>query len=253
MEGIAAASLSSDKAIAQEAIWQAAKMYDQTGQTDDAIRMYKKYVWEFKEPYTDRVEAQYRLVKLYEQKKDFTKRDFWLGKIVEWYFERGDNNNQRTQLLAAQAALQLAEPKFEAFKRIKLKQPLKRSLKRKKRAMQQATAAYTRIAKIGLQEYTNASTYRIGEIYRLFADDIMNSERPRGLDELALEEYEILLEDQALPFEDKAIAILQKNANKTKDGIWDQWIEKSFNALSRLLPARYDKKELTEDVIDEIY
>lgn len=253
LESIAKTSMSTDKAVAQEALWQAASMHDKTKNRDDAIRLYKQYVWEFEQPYIKRVEAQQRLVELYDEAKDPNKRDFWRGKIVEWYFKRGEENDQRTQFLAAQASSQLAEPVFESFKRIKLTQPLKSSLKKKKRAMQEATKAYTRTAEIGLEKFTTESNHQIGEIYRLFAKSILNSDRPRGLDEVALEEYEILLEDQALPFEDKAIEIFEKNTKRTKDGTWDEWVRQSFDSLAKILPARYKKEELTEERIDEIF
>ena len=253
LESIAKTSMSTDKAVAQEALWQAASMHDKTKNRDDAIRLYKQYVWEFEQPYLKRVEAQQRLVELYDEAKDASKRDFWREKIVEWYFKRGDENDQRTQFLAAQASSQLAEPVFESFKRIKLTQPLKSSLKKKKRAMQAATKAYTRTAEIGLEKFTTESNHQIGEIYRLFAKSILTSDRPRGLDEIALEEYEILLEDQALPFEDKAIEIFEKNTKRTKEGTWDEWVRQSFDSLAKILPARYKKDELTEEKIDEIF
>ena len=39
------------------------------------------------------------------------------------------------------------------------------------------------------------------------AKDVLNSERPENLDDIALEEYEILMEEIAYPFEEKAIEI----------------------------------------------
>mgnify|MGYP001396462084 CR=1 FL=1 len=76
---------------------------------------------------------------------------------------------------------------------------------------------------------------------------------PLALDELALEEYEILLEDQAIPLEDKAIAIFQTNTERTLNGVWDEWVQKSYQSLSKLSPGRYNKTELTEEYVDDIY
>lgn len=73
------------------------------------------------------------------------------------------------------------------------------------------------------------------------------------MDSVALEEYEILLEDQALPFEDKAIAIFQTNAERTRDGVWDEWIQKTYESLRKLSPGRYSKTELVEESVDVIY
>ena len=253
LETIAAVNKESNPEVAKEASWQAAKLYDQTQNTTKAIALYKSFYWTYEEPFGQRMEAQERLAALYQEQGDQNKRNFWLNKIVENYFKGKDQNTQKTQQLAAKSAVELAEPVYNQYKRIRLTQPLKRSLKKKRNAMKSATKAYTRIAEIGVIEQTTKSTHRIGEIYKDFASSIMDSERPRGLDELALEEYDILLEDQAIPFEDKAIEIFQTNTERTLDGVWDEWIKESYKSLEALMPGRYNKPELKEEYIDEIY
>ncbi len=74
----------------------------------------------------------------------------------------------------------------------------------------------------------------------------MDSQRPKGLNEEELEEYSFLLEDQALPFEDKAINLYEINALRTKDSIYNQAVKDSINELKKLKPAQYDKAEKLE-------
>ena len=69
----------------------------------------------------------------------------------------------------------------------------------------------------------------------------MSSQRPQDLDELALEEYDLLLEEIAYPFEEKAIEIHTNNAQRAWQNIYDNWVEKSFAALAELEPALYDR------------
>jgi len=253
LEVIANNNMESNPDIAREALWQAAKLVDQGNNQSESIRLYKKYVWAFEKPLAIRVEGQYRLAELYTQTRDDNKRNFWLNKLIQSYKKGGSENTDRTQYLAAYASNELALPLFNKFNRMKLTQPLKRSLKKKKAAMKVATKAYGRVAGIGILEFTTAANFQIGEIYRLFAKSIMESERPRGLDDETLEEYELLLEDQALPIEDKAIEIFTANAERTKDGIWDKWVKQSYKSLSKLQPGRYAKEELREESIDAIY
>jgi len=99
---------------------------------------------------------------------------------------------------------------------------------------------------------TTTSTYRIAEIYNGFGRDLLESERPKGLNEEELEQYDILLEEQAYPFEEKAIEIHQVNAQRAIDGSYDEWVKKSFSALAKLSPVRYDKTEKTRELIDVI-
>ncbi|OUS31900.1 hypothetical protein A9Q99_02060 [Gammaproteobacteria bacterium 45_16_T64] len=253
LERIANSNMESNPAVAQEALWQAAQLVEQGKDVSESIRLYKKYVWAFEKPLPQRAEAQFKLAELYGGERDEYKRSFWLNKLVRGYKNGGTENTDRTQYLAAYAAKELALPHFNKFNRIALKQPLKRSLKKKKAAMKAATKAYGRVANIGILEFTTAANYQIGEIYRLFATSILHSERPKGLDAETLEEYELLLEDQALPIEDKAIDIFKANAERTKDGIWDEWVKKSYESLSKLQPGRFAKKEIREEAINAIY
>jgi hypothetical protein len=56
----------------------------------------------------------------------------------------------------------------------------------------------------------------------------------------------LLLEEQAFPFEEKAIDIHETNANRAYEGVYDEWVQKSFNALKKLQPIRYAKNERSE-------
>ena len=57
------------------------------------------------------------------------------------------------------------------------------------------------------------------------------------------EEYDLAIEEQAYPFEEKAIAMHKSNLELISRGVYDEWIEKSLQKLARFVPARYDKPE----------
>jgi len=95
----------------------------------------------------------------------------------------------------------------------------------------------------GVGEVTAASTYYLAEIYANFSTTLMTSERPQDLDETELEEYEMALEDQAYPFEEKAISVHQSNLELIALGVYNPWIEKSLEWLAQFVPARYGKTE----------
>jgi hypothetical protein len=78
----------------------------------------------------------------------------------------------------------------------------------------------------------------------------MTSERPGGLSGVELEQYEVLLEEQAYPFEEKAIEFHKLNAQRVKSGVYDQWVDDSFKKLAVLEPARFGKKEKLEPFIE---
>ena len=81
----------------------------------------------------------------------------------------------------------------------------------------------------------------------------LTSARPRGLSALELEQYELLLEEQAYPFEEQAIAIHESNVQRGWSGFYDQWVGRSIETLATLLPARYAKREKLVSYGSEIY
>ncbi|MDJ0808159.1 MAG: tetratricopeptide repeat protein [Gammaproteobacteria bacterium] len=238
--------------LRREAGWQAAKLYEKANRRSEAIHAYSWFVKTFPQPIAQSMEARQRLVELYDAQNAIRKRDHWLQEIVQTDAKAGEARSDRTRYLAAHARFRLTQPVYDRFQAIQLKAPLKKNLKLKKKQMQIAIADYKKAAAYGVAEITTAATYRIGELYQQFGEALLESERPQNLNEEELEQYEILLEEQAYPFEDKAITLHETNAHRAAQGVYDPWVKKSFDALARLLPVRYAKQEKTEDLIDAI-
>lgn len=253
LERIAGNYQQTDPELARQALWQAAEMQDRAKQPDASIRLYKKYLSSYPQPYDFRAEGQYRLVKLYEQTGDTNAYNNGLSELVKTNQQSGDQGSDRVAWLGAWAAFTLAEPRFEEFNQIKLTQPLRRSLERKTTVMRDALQRYEDIAAIGVSEYATAANFKIGQMYQVLAKDMIDSERPAGLGELELEQYELLLEEQAMPYEDQAIDILIANTELVAQDIYDDWVKQSFAQLSKLLPGRFAKFEQVEEYVDIIY
>ncbi len=66
---------------------------------------------------------------------------------------------------------------------------------------------------------------------------------PRGLHPLELEQYELALEEQAYPFEEKGIEVHESNLKLLGQGVYNEWIDKSLQKLAVFMPARYAKTE----------
>jgi len=239
----ALAAQNADKDLAREGYWHVANLYLKAKDNTKAIAAFKHYVWTYPEPYLLAQEGRNHLINLYQQTGDSSKAIFWRQKIVQFFAKAKSKNNARTKFLAAESKYILTEPLFTAYKKIKLKLPLARSLKKKRAAMNKALKAYEQIANYQVAEFTSASTHKIGMIYQLLSDDLMKSQRPKGLNEEELEEYGYLLEDQALPFEDKAIGLFEINAARTKDNIYNKSVKQSIQKLVKLKPAQYNKQE----------
>ncbi len=244
---------SSDDDVRREALWKASDLYKDTGASSAEQRVLNTIVDRYPRPLAESIEARFRLLEIARQSNNDSEVTTRLEEFVAIDASAGSERSDRTRYLAAIASLELAEPVRRRFAVVKLTQPLATSLKLKKDLMEDVIAAYTGAAEYGVAEVTTAATFRLGEVYEQFSADLMTSDRPPELGADALEQYEILLEEQVFPFEEKAIDLFKANTDRAPDGVYDEWIQRSFERLARLMPARYAKQERSEDVVTALY
>lgn len=249
-EHIAAANYATD--VRREAAWHAAEIYEKENLNDRSANAYERYLQQFPDPYSRKVEARYRLIQLYSALGLQEKHRDMLDQLVAADDLDNPGHNDRVRFLVAQAALNLADIKLGEFQQVQLVEPLAQNLQLKKARMEAALSAYNKAANYRIAEVVTASTYRIGEIYYQLSTSLMASERPKGLSKEELEEYDVLLEEQAFPFEEKAIAIFESNTKRAPDGLYDQWVKKSYGKLKALMPVRYSKAEKGANIVEEL-
>jgi hypothetical protein len=211
--------------------------------------MLEKFVAANPTPLPAAQEARQRLADYAGKGGDIARRDHWYQEIIRADAQGGAERTDRTHYLAAKAQLALAQPARDAFRTVRLSAPLKKSLLVKRNALETALDGYKRAAEYQVAEVTTAATYEMADLYRTLAKDILASERPKNLKGDALEEYNSLLEEQVFPFEEQAIKAHELNAARARDGVYDEWVRRSFQALAELKPARYGKTEMTQDVV----
>lgn len=232
----------------------AAQLYQDNKEYISAIRSYQKYVKLYPQPYSDYMESLYQLSQLNLKSKKMSKSSAWNKKIFDADKQTPNNvKTDRTNFIASNAALSLARESNRAFSAVKLKQPLKNNLRRKKTAMQTSVNYYAKATSYGIADSTTEATYSIAKIYNDFSQSLLNSEVPKHLNADQEEQYIFLLEDQAFPFEEKAIEFYEVNMRYTNDGIYDQWISKSLNELQILFPLRYKRDAKVEEVINVLH
>jgi tetratricopeptide (TPR) repeat protein len=246
------ASTDKDPRLAREALWQAAELYEKAGAGSQAAAAYERYVKQNPAPLEAAEEARSRLAKIARGSGDGARELAWMKEILQADQAGGSARTDRTRYLGARAALALASPAVEAYQKIALVEPLKTQLKAKKAKMEEALKAYGAAADYGVADVATESTYRIAELYHDFGRALLASQRPKGLSKDELEQYDVMLEEQAYPFEEKAIELHEVNARHSGDGIYDEWVRKSYQALGELRPVRYAKTERSEVAIDAI-
>jgi tetratricopeptide (TPR) repeat protein len=189
------------------------------------------------------VETRFRIAEMYQARGDRAQQHDQLRRIVALDGDAGFGRTDRTRVLAARSALVLSEALYHEFAAIELVQPFEKSLQEKQRRMDAALEAFGRLVDYEDGEITAAATFYIAELYFELSRALLASERPRDLapDELAA--YETGLDEEAFPFEEKAIEVHEKNLELTASGVYNAWIEKSLAKLAERMPGRYAKPE----------
>jgi hypothetical protein len=194
------------------------------------------------------------LAKLYVQTNQLNKSFFWQKKILSVDKKTPNTTkSDRSNFIASSAAIALARYEQQRFAKIKLVSPLKKNLKRKKESMQKSVNYFARASSYGIAETATEATYAIATIYNDFSQALLTSEVPKHLNADEKEQYLFLLEDQAFPFEEKAIEFYEVNMMYTQDDIYDQWVAKSHQALKKLFPIRYQREPKIEDFINVLH
>ncbi len=230
-----------DPAAARDARWQVATLQARAGDRPAEQRALETYLARHPEPLAPAVEARHRLAQMARQRGDERSALAWTRALMEAERAGGDQRTARTQTLGALALLALSQPTLASYRAVALKEPLKRSLQLKQARLEQALAALKQVADYGVPEAVTAANFHSAELYRDFGRALMASERPKGLKKAEREQYDVLLEEQAFPFEEKAIALHEANAQRATQSPHDPWTRRSVQALAQLVPARWAK------------
>ena len=240
----------------RDTLLQVAAFYREAGKTSDLVKTLQIYTREYPKPFVPAVEMRHELYTLATapespasvRKQAPTLRD----DLVSFERAGGSMRTGQSRALAAEAAWARTEASRDRFEGIELKLPLNSSLEKKTAALKTLVADIQQSQSYAIARYTTAANHTLGNAYLTLSKDILDSERPKGLNELEGEQYSILLEDQAYPFEEKAIEILEGNVAVMQQGIYDTYVQQSIDSLSQLLPVRYNKKETLIDVAPSI-
>jgi tetratricopeptide (TPR) repeat protein len=229
-----------------EALSLAAEQYEKGGNMARAVPLMERLVAEFPQPVAERIETRQKLAEHAQKSGDAARLAHWQREIVKADGAAGAARTDRTRYLAAKASLALAAPTRDAFRAVRLTAPLNRSLPAKRKALDAALAAYQGAAAYNIAEVTTQASFEIAELYRQLGVDIIASEPPRNMDADTREQYTLLLEDEALQFEEQAIELHEANASRAKEGLYDDGVKASFAVLAKLVPARFGKTEMSQ-------
>src|SRR6185369_12023930 len=238
-----------DEEVRRGALMLAAELHQQTGNRKQALKVYRRFVGSFPEPVEVNLEMRHKISEILKAENDRKAYLDELKEMVEIEAAAGQARTPRTRYLAGKAALVLAEQSFEQFAEVRLVKPFEANLGKKKALMKATTQAFNKLVEYEVGEVTAAATFYLADIYAHFSKALTGSERPDDLNAQEMQEYELAIEEQAFPFEEKAITVHEKNLELISVGIYNGWVDKSLGKLAKLLPVRYDKPEVASDLV----
>jgi len=245
-------SESQDDEIRREALLIAAELYTEDGSRLKVLEVCRRYVEYFPKPVEVNLETRNKIAEILKAQNEQESYLNELGQIVAIDAAAGNERSARTRYLAANAALVLAESIFDKFTAVMLVKPFEQNLIKKRNLMKTAVQNFSRLMDYELGEFTAAATFYLAEIYSHFSQALMASERPTNLSPLELEQYELAIEEQAYPFEEKAITVHESNLKLISRGVYNEWIEKSLQKLAISVPVRYAKAEVDSAIIGSL-
>ncbi|MEC7727205.1 MAG: tetratricopeptide repeat protein [Pseudomonadota bacterium] len=217
----------------------AASLFHQAGDVASRNRLYLSYfdttpVAVSPEEHIQLQTFRYRLIDSLEEV------EAWRESLVRTELE-SQWHSEQTLAWAARSALILGARDAATFAAIPLNQPLSDALDRKQGALESARQRFLQAEKLGGESVRSESLYRRAELYRGLARDLMASAVPVDLNELEAMQYQMLLEEEAFPFEEQALGLHAENHQRIAEHGYDAWIGRSLGVLSELNPGRYDR------------
>ena len=167
----------------------------------------------------------------------------WYNNIIDTYEKRGLEAGSASARYAAEAQFRMSERAFAEWRDIKLKGSLeqqKQNLQDKIKGSQKVSKKYQKVFNYKSLEWTLAAGYRIGSLFKNFADTLYEAPIPfdKGTQEYRV--YRQELENRAMPIEDKAVSHFKKTLSKARnENIVNEWTKKTLEALNKFRPGEY--------------
>ena len=224
------------------ALLKAAQLYSAGNAPGRSASSRSVYIEEFTEP-VEELSRQLFLLGL-----DLEEVGDW-GSALDAYnrnvaLQKREQRNQEVTSFAARSQLRIAERSFIRYNDYHITPPVDETVVRKRELLQDVIREFVAAGNYRTADVITASNFFIGRALELFNKDIMSSPKPVGLSDSEMEEYNLLLQEMAFPFEAKALEAYRVNIQRSvKLEFLDPWIEKSFERMADLAPWSYLRNE----------
>jgi tetratricopeptide (TPR) repeat protein len=224
------------------ALLKAAELYSAGNAPGRAASSRSMYIEEFSQPVEELSRQLFLLGQDLEEIGDWESAVTSYTRNVE--LQKKARGNQVVTAFAARSQLRIAERSFSSYDNYHISPPLDKSVVQKREMLQTVIRDFVAAGNYRTADVITASNFFIGRALELFKEDILSSPKPEGLTPPEMEEYELLLQEMAFPFEAKALDAYRVNIQRSvKLELLDPWIEKTFERMAELAPWSYLRSE----------
>ncbi len=226
-----------DSKFAPRALLTAGNCFEQMKLWSKAKLAYQQYVKDYASiSADDYLETCYKVGEMSLDMKDESSALKEFAYTVQAYKDLKRKKVSVEEYIPAKAQFMIGEINYEKFKQVKLVPPLNVSLKKKKDLLQTVLQEYVTAGKFQVAEWTTASLYKTGMTFEDWADAFVNSPVPPELSSEEKQEYLNGLNQQALPFRQKALDVYKANvASAEKSNIQNAWVDQSKQRMEKLI------------------
>ena len=139
------------------------------------------------------------------------------------------------EYIPAKAQFMVAEMTFDKYKQVKIVPPLKISMNRKTKLLNEVVKEYLEASKYQVADWTTASFYKMGMAFEHLGEAIYNAPIPSEFTEQEKQTYSDALNNQINSFKQKAVDFYKRNiTNAKQNDIQNEWINLSQKRLEHL-------------------
>ena len=229
------------------ALYRAAELYEKLADRDPQRRVLNTFIARFSNTQGMGAKVLEAIMQLGDlataqgKPKDALK---YYNDVVREYQVRGFTPGTAAAVAAAKARFMIVERDFEDYVRLKLTGTSQRKmgadLARKKKLLDELETAYGEVLPYKSLDWTIAAFFRLGDIYREFANTLYKAPEPTGLSEEELEAYTNIIEDEGVKYENVAVERFARTVNESRRlRVTTRWAEKALEAINSYKPEEY--------------
>ncbi|KAA3658793.1 MAG: hypothetical protein DWQ10_10395 [Calditrichaeota bacterium] len=222
--------------FAPSALFSAALAYENAGNQEKAAELFDSYAITYKDNPGKRIEAMCKSGDASFKRGDFKRAKQVFESVIRLHKKSESQGEMLDEFYIAQAHFMLGEMYFNHYLKIRLVEPLKKSIARKDAALQAVVKAYNDAATYQVADWKTAALHKLGEAFEEYAHFWWSSERPEGLDATQMASYEATLKGNKVePYQLKAVEFYRSNIKLGEENnIKNDWIARSQTRLVTL-------------------